>query len=170
MMIIENTTNELTISLSITTVPTRNNLMEEFDFEKNCQDIISNVVKIIEEFGYVVLEKDRSPYSNSLYFIFCFKNEYDDTEVKLIVELRLSDHELPTWDKDKNKQDARNRQLQFVRNYANDNRELNKNLSDTDEIDVDQLYIKYENEFYTTEEDVYKKVRNDLRKFTNKHK
>lgn len=171
MLFIEEINDELTISLEIITISENCNINEEFNFEDNYKNIISNVVSIIKEFGYEVLEKERSPYSDSLYFIFCFKNEYNDTEVKLVIELRLSDHELPKWDNDKSKRDAKNRQLNFVKGYVHNNKELlNKNLKDDEEIPVDQIYIKYENEFYSTLDDVYQKVREKLQAFTNKHK
>lgn len=170
MLIIEEISDELNISLEIIATTKDYNIHEEFDFEENYEDIIQNIVTIIEEFGYEVLEKERSPLSNSLYFIFCFKNEYNDTKVNLIVELRLSDHDLPIWSKDKGKQDAKNRQLNFVKGYAQANKELNKTLKPGEEISVDQIYVKYENEFYSTLEDVYKKVREKLQTFTNKHK
>lgn len=170
MLFIEEVSNKLTISLEIIAVSEDCYMNEEFNFEKSYNNIINKVVGIIKEFGYIVLDKNKSPYSDSLYFLFCSDNEFDCTEVSLIIDLRLSNHELPKWDNDKSNKDAKDRQLNFVKGYAHDNKWLNKNLKDNEEISVEQIYVKYENEFYSTLDDVYKKVREKLQAFTSKHK
>lgn len=173
--------DELDISLDIVIVSddiTANDLQkyqyidETIDIatDAECDKILDDIVKIIKSFGYYIVKRDRSNQSNSLYFVFCKENEFDKEEVNLFVALRVSDHDLPQWEKDKGKQDAKDRQLHTYQGIVNDFKWLNKNLKDDEEIPVEQIYIKYENEFYSEWQDVYDKIRKKLEAFTNKHK
>ena len=170
--------DELDISLDIVIVSDYNvieNLQyidETIDIttKAECDEIINNITKIIEDYGYYIVDNDISNQSNSLYFMFCKDDEFNKEEVALFITLRVSDHELPQWKKDKNKQIAKDRQLHRSQVIAHNNRWMNKNLKDDEEIPVEQIYIKYENEFYSEWQDVYDKIRKKLEAFANKHK
>lgn len=136
----------------------------------NCERISNNIIDIICSFGYFVMDSYRSDRSSSLYFRFCNKNEFDTEEVTLVIGLRVADHELNLWGSNTSIQDAKNRQLTHLKNFAHDNKWINTKLRDDEEIPVEQLYIKYENEFYTSEEDVYNKIKEKLKTFKNRHK
>lgn len=136
----------------------------------NCEKISNNIIDIICSFGYYVIDNYESDRSSSLYFRFCNNDEFNAEEVTLIIGLRVADHELNLWNVDNSIQDARNRQLDNLKGFAHDNRWINTKLKDDEEIPVEQIYIKYENEFYTSEEDVYNKIRQKLKTFKNKHK
>ena len=177
--------DELTIKLDIVIVSDDYNTTEDnlkhyslvkedanLGTEEECKEIIGNITHIIEEFGYTVLNETKSNKdgSNSLYFTFCKEDEFNTEEVTLIIRLRVSDHDLPMWSGDKRKQDAKNRQINNLKDYANNNKWLNSKLKDNDEIGVDFIYVRYENAVYTEWEDVYKKIRQKLQSFSNKHK
>lgn len=140
--------------------------------EAECKEIIDNITHIIEEFGYTVLNETKSNKdgSNSLYFTFCKEDEFNTEEVTLIIRLRVSDHNLPMWSDDKRKQDAKNRQINNLKDYVNNNKWLNSKLKDNEEIGVDFIYVRYENAVYTEWEDVYRKIRQKLQSFSNKHR
>lgn len=161
--------NNLLISLDIITIVTT--YTENFNITNdNWEQIADDISNIICSFGYYVVEKYKSDRSSSLYFRFCNDDELNDTEVTLIIGLRVSDHILPLWDSDKSIKDAEQRQLNKLKSFAHNNKWLNKNLSDEEEIPVEQVYLKYENEFYTSEEDVYNKIRQKIETFTNKRR
>lgn len=161
--------DKLTISLDIITVCDFVTMDEDINVSENEETIISDIVKIIKSFGYYVTTSYKSNGSNSLYFTFCKETEFDTQQVTLIIRLRVSDHELPLWKSDKSVQDAKNRQLNNLKQYAHNNKWLNTTLSDSEEIPVEYIYIKYENEFYVTEEDVYKKVQQKIAQFDTQH-
>lgn len=146
------------------------NMLETINLESDFDKIKKDVSKIIMSFGYTELEKADISDHGSMYFIFCKKSEYDTDEVTLITKMRVSDHKLPLRDGDKTQQDAINRQIRNFQQYANDYRELNKNLMDSEEITATCIYVKYENEFYTELEDLYSKIRRKLQAFASKHK
>ena len=143
---------------------------EEFVSEKDYNEIVRNVIGIIEDFGYTELKDIKSPKSDSIYFIFCDDEELTNEEVNLIVCLRVSDHKLSSWGSDRTKQDAKNRQLKTLQQFADENRFLNKHISDNEHIPIYYIYVKYENEFYTELEDLYSQIRKKLQEFTNKNK
>lgn len=171
MVIIEETeTDCLFICLDIFGID--NVVNESIDFENNAENIITNIIGIINEFGYTeLMNKPKSNQSNSksLYFTFCDENEFNTEEVELIVRMRVSDHNLPRWKNNKNEQDAINRQLNDLKAFAHDNKFLNKNLNVEEEIPVEYIYVKYENKWYSNIEEVYDKVRKKLQDFKNKH-
>ena len=84
--------------------------------------------------------------------------------------MRVSDHNLSKWNDKETEQDAKNRQLNHLKNQTKDYYILNKHLMDKDTIPVEYIYVKYENEWYSNVEEVYTKIRQKLRDFQNKHK
>lgn len=162
--------DKLTISLDIITVCDSVTMDENINVSENEEIIISNIVRIIKSFGYYTMTSYKSEDSNSLYFTFCKESEFDTQQVTLIIGLRVSDHELPLWNSDKSVQDAKNRQLDRLTQYAHKNKWLNKTLPNSEDISTEYIYIKYENEFYATEEDVYKKIRQKIAQFVKQHK
>lgn len=170
MLVLEITEpNKLIISLDI--IETFNYYAETVNINSNnWEEISNNIIDIICGFGYYVIDSYESDRSSSLYFRFCNENEFNSEEVTLIIGLRVADHELNLWNTDKSIQDAQNRQLNNLKGFAHDNRWINTKLKDNEEIPVKQIYIKYENEFYTSEEDVYNKIKEKLKTFKNKHK
>lgn len=149
-----------------------NTITESIDFENNTENIIANITSIINEFGYTeLMNKPKSNKSNSksLYFTFCDENEFSSEEVELIISMRVSDHNLPKWDDEETNQNAKDRQLNYIKNRTKDYYILNKHLTDKDTIPVEYIYVKYENEWYSDTEEVYDKVRKKLQDFKYKH-
>ena len=174
MIIIEEFESDcLQISLDIVLVTKDNELSEAINVKDNVNEIVKNITNIINDFGYEELEPGRpssNSYSNSLYFTFCDKEDYDLEEVELIIGMRVSDHDLPKWDNDRTSQDTKNRQLDYLSNFTKNYYMLNKHLKNGDTIPVDYIYVKYENEFYSDLDDLYNKVKEKLQAFKNKHK
>ena len=83
--------------------------------------------------------------------------------------MRVSDHNLPKWDDEETNQNAKDRQLNYIKNRTKDYYILNKHLTDKDTIPVEYIYVKYENEWYSDTEEVYDKVRKKLQDFKYKH-
>ena len=163
--------DNLNIYLEIFMLPDHDmDMLETINPESDFDKIKKDVSEIIMSFGYTELEKADISKHGSMYFIFCKKNEYDTNEVTLITKMRVSDHILPLRDDDKTQQDAINRQIRNFQLYANDNKWLNKNFGDSDEMPATCIYVKYENAFYTELEDLYSKIRKRLEVFANKHK
>lgn len=146
------------------------NVSENIDSDTDYKKLLNSIIQIIEEFGYTVVNSSKSNQSNSLYFTFCRDDEFNAEEVTLIVGLRVSDHNLPLWNSDKSIHDAENRQLHKLQQFAHDNKFLNNNLLDDEEIPVEYMYVKFENKFYVTLDDVLNKVRQKMQKFIKKHK
>lgn len=170
MIVIEELESDcLQIRLDIIIVTNNDELRETVNAKDNAQEIIDNVTEIIEEFGYIELEPGYPSNSGSLYFTFCDADKYDSEEVELIIGMRVSDHKLPKWNNE-TEQDAKDRQLNFLRNATRDYYILNKHLDNSEIIPVDYIYVKYENEYYSDIEEVYAKIRQKLREFQNKHK
>ena len=160
--------DELEISLEVIVV--EDTITETVDVNSEFSRIKQDITGIINSFGYTELENVKKSDSGSLYFTFCNEEDFNKEEVTLVIRMRVSDHKLPLWDDDKTEQDAKNRQKQNLQNYANANKVLNKNYGKEDEFPVDYVYVKYENEFYTDLDDVYRKIRYKLARFKNKHK
>lgn len=170
MIIIEEVNSDnLQISLDIVIVSDNSELTEDIDIENNVQTIINNITDIIIDFGYEELEPPYTSNSGSMYFTFCNKSDYDSEAVELIVGMRVSDHDLPKWNDSETKQDAKNKQLNYLKNRTKDYYILNKNLTDKDTIPVEYIYVKYENEWYSDIDELYDKVRQTLSNFKNKH-
>lgn len=173
MIIMEETGDCLQISLDIIVVTDDLELNETITVKDNAEEIITNITNIITDFGYIDITdnpKSNKPNSNSLYFTFCDENEFNSEEVQLIVRMRVSDHDVPRWRNDESEQDAKVRQLNKLKAFAHNNRFINKNLKADEEIPVEYIYVKYENEYYSNIEEVYAKIRQKLRDFQNKHK
>lgn len=169
ILIEELDTDILQISLDIVIVVDDVELNETIDVENNVQDIIDNITNIIIDFGYEELEPGKPSDSKSMYFTFCDKDNYDSEEVELIIGMRVSDHDLPKWNDRETKQDAKDKQLNYLKNRTKDYYILNKNLTDKDTIPVEYIYVKYENEWYSDIDELYDKVRQTLSDFKNKH-
>lgn len=170
MIVIEELDNDtLQISLDIMIVVDNIELNETIDVENNVQDIIDNITNIITDFGYEELEPGKPSDSKSMYFTFCDKDDYDSEEIELIISMRVSDHNLPKWDDEETNQNAKDRQLNYIKNRTKDYYILNKHLTDKDTIPVEYIYVKYENEWYSDTEEVYDKVRKKLQDFKYKH-
>jgi len=165
--------NCLQISLDIIMITDELELNETISIKDNAEEIISNITNIITNFGYIDMTdnpKSNKPNSNSLYFTFCNENEFNSEEVQLIVRMRVSDHDVPRWRSDESERDAKIRQLNKLKSFAHNYRFMNKNLKTDEEIPVEYIYVKYENEYYSDIEEVYAKIRQKLRDFQNKHK
>ena len=158
------------LKISIEVIVVEDKLTETIDVNSEFSKIKQDVTGIINSFGYTELEDVKKSDSGSLYFTFCDEEDFNKEEVTLVIRMRVSDHTLPLWDDDKTEQDAKNRQKQNLQNYANSHKVLNKNYGNKDNFPVDFIYVKYENEFYNDLEDVYKKIRQKLAQFRNKHK
>lgn len=170
MILVEEVNPEwLQISLDIVIVTDNIELTENIDIENNVQTIINNITDIIIDFGYEKLEPPYTSNSGSMYFTFCDKNSYDLEEVELIIGMRVSDHNLSKWNDNETEQDAKNRQLNHLKNQTKDYYILNNHLTDKDTISVEYIYVKYENEWYSDVEEIYDKVRKKLQNFKNKH-
>lgn len=172
MIIIEEIESDC-LPLLIDIVIVDNTINETIDVKHNTDNIVSTIINIIGEFGYTEImgnPKSNKPNSNSLYFTFCNENKFNSEEVELIIRMRVSDHDLPRWKTDKTGQDAKVRQLNDLKAFAHNNRFINKNLKADEEIPVEYIYVKYENEYYSDIEEVYAKIRQKLREFQNKHK
>lgn len=149
-------------------LPEDKDVYESIDMDSEAKTIINDIKDIIEDFGYMEADPPYQSKANSLYFTFLDTDQFLDQEVNLIIRMRVSDHKVPLWDCDRTEQDAKNRQLGYLKAFAHSLKDFNKNICGTDEeIPVDYLYIEYENEFYTEPDDVYKKIRRRLAEFRN---
>ena len=94
---------------------------------------ISLVAKRIKAGGYELLEPPKhTPYSksNSWYLVLCNKKDHEELTVKLILNVRISDHRSSRykkgdkeWDRFKAREDHYNRELEnyrFLNEYAPD--------------------------------------------------
>ena len=170
MIIVEEINPEcLQIALDIIIVTNDNTIKEAINVKDSATDIIKNMTDIITDFGYEQLETPHTSDSGSMYFTFCDKSSYDLDEVKLIIGMRVSDHDLPKWKDNETKQDAKDRQLNYLKDKIKDYYILNKNLTDKDTIPVEYIYVKYENKWYSNIEELYNKVKQKLSDFKNKH-
>lgn len=138
------------------------------DITDEYDEVVAELIRIVESFGYVELEKHKSNQSNSIYITFCRESEYERQEVTLIARLRVSDHDLPRWKKDTSPHDAESRMMNDARGFVQDNSFLNTRPNGLDTIEYEPIIVKYENEFYTTYNDVFKKVQDKISKFHNK--
>ena len=138
------------------------------DITDEYDEVVAELIRIVESFGYVELEKHKSNQSNSIYITFCRESEYERQEVTLVARLRVSDHDLPRWKKDTSQHDAESRLMNDARGFVQDNSFLNTRQNGLDTIKYEPIIVKYENEFYTTYNDVFKKVQDKISKFRNK--
>lgn len=135
------------------------------------EEIISAVHGVLHGQGFTLLDHHKSNQSNSLYFIFCRETEIEVEQVTLVIGMRVSDHDLPKWGGENTDKEARNRMVHKLQEFANENKELlNESLSDDDFIDTLMLYVKYENEFYSTYGDMLNKIRQKIKDFKRKIK
>ena len=167
--------DELAVTASEETynLPIANKQIAE-DIAIDYEEFVDAVTSILHSFGFYEMDHHKSDSSNSLYFYFCRETEFDVEEVNLIIGMRVSDHNPPMWRDDKSKKDAEGRFRDHVQRFADDNISLNKSLSNDPErvdesIPVATVYVKYENQFYSVYEDVFKKIREKLKKFKKDH-
>lgn len=133
------------------------------------EEIISAVHGILHGQGFTMLDHHKSNQSNSLYFVFCRESELEVEKIELIIGLSVSDHDLPRWTNDKSDKDARIRIENKLQEFADDNQELfNPNLPDDEVITTEMMFIKYENEFYSTYYDALNKIRQKVKDFKRK--
>lgn len=163
--------DELAVTASEETynLPIANKQIAE-DIAIDYQQIVDAVTSILHAFGFYEMSHHKSDDSNSLYFYFCRETEFDIEEVNLIIGMRVSDHDPPMWRSDKSKNAAEGRFRDHIQRFADDHRYLNNSLSSDPErvdesIPVAPVYVKYENKFYNVYEDVFRKIREKLRKF-----
>lgn len=133
--------DNLTISVDIYFSQDCRDFCESIDIDANYDEIVDEIKRIITSFGYTLMEKEDRSDANSLYFTFCDESDFMKAEVDLIVRMRVSGHTLPLWPRDKSERDARKRQKLYLQKYADENRFVNKNLKDDEQISVDFIYM-----------------------------
>ena len=107
---------------------------------------VKTVLDKIEELGFQELDTDKSNGSDSLYLYFARKTEFDEQKIKVIFTMRVSNHDLPLWERDKSKSKAEARQKSFNEHVADDYRWIN-NDPDSD-IEVISSYVKFDGTDY----------------------
>ncbi len=143
---------------------------ETIDVDKDHESILSDIVDILKEYGFTELSRTKSPSSTSLYVTFCDNGRFDSRTVNLVIRIRVADHFLIKHDDDRTYQDAKNRQKRDLQNYANDFKfDLNKEMETDVDMPVDMLYVKYNNAWYFTLDDLYDKIRDKLNRFIHKN-
>lgn len=142
------------------------------NIETEYDEIVDAIDGILFGQGFTMVEHHKSNQddSNSMYFIFCRETEYEIEQVELLVGLRVSDHDLRHWQGDKSDAEAKNRMRKKLQEYADDVKDvLNPNLSEDENIDTAMIFVKYENEFYSTYGDMLRKVKDKIRDFKRKY-
>ena len=142
------------------------------NIETEYDEIVYAVDGILFGQGFTMVEHHKSNQddSNSMYFIFCRETEYEVERVELLVGLRVSDHDLRHWQGDKSDTEAKFRMEKKLQEYANSVQDvLNPSLPDDENIDTAMIFVKYENEFYSTYGDMLRKVKDKIKEFKRKY-
>lgn len=80
------------------------------EIEQQFHEFIRNTLSIFRMYGLKELEFGKSPRSDSMYYIAVYKNQMEEKHVKVVFDLRISDHSVPMFKKDKTQNDADKRQ------------------------------------------------------------
>lgn len=72
-----------------------NNMNESVDMISEAEELIINITNILEDFGYIEIEKTKQSDSGTLYFTFCSEEDFNNEKVNLIIRMRVADHKLP---------------------------------------------------------------------------
>jgi hypothetical protein len=83
----------------------------EREIDSDFYAFVSSILSTAHSCGFMDLNVDKSPYSDSLYFALCHDSDFTHSVAEFIFYLRLSDHPLPVRSKDRNIHDARARML-----------------------------------------------------------
>lgn len=141
------------------------------DIECDYDEIVSMVDGVLYGQGFQMIDNYKSNQSNSMYFIFCRETEYEVEQVTLIVGLRVSDHELRHWQGDASDRESKERMRKKIQEFADEYKSLlNDSLDDDEHIDTAMVFVKYENEFYSTYGDMLNKIRQKIKDFKRKIK
>lgn len=141
----------------------------EKDIEEEFYDFVRTILGKIESYGFYELDSAKSPYSDSLYFTFCYESEHRVTKVNTVFYLRVSDHDLPDWGKDISQKDLKKKHhtknaLDAEKRY----RTLNVSLPDDQKLNVVDSYVRYDGKisvfFDVVMDDVDRRLRYLLRK------
>lgn len=138
---------------------------ERHEVSDSFKTYMQSVVNVIESEGFTEIRRKRSTRMNgrsqTSYYMFCYENDFYVQKVRVIFNMRISNHELRMWSTDTSQEDANRRQEAYFREKAQDY----KWLSDSsDPIDLVPVYITYEGDYIEKYNEILRDVRRRLQR------
>ena len=155
------------IEASFNPIMSQSEIDQEIDamIEDNYMSFMYDVACKLVSLGFEILEGpnfSNRPGSKSCYFVVCNKHDYDELTVKLIMNIRISDHRLhkrPGENRNKNRFQARNA---YYQRELESYRELN--ADDPDSMDYGLMEIIIGNHTFRTHREAMNYIVNCIKK------
>ena len=165
------------ITVKILNNQTGNYTKVEREIDADFYAFVSSIISTAHSCGYVDLDVNKSPYSDSLYFELCHDSDFVHSLVEFIFYLRVSDHTLPVRSKDRNLADAKARRYSAYESESKQYNWINKAYENVEYSDDDPTpftivddYVEYEGNRYDSYNEIISDVRKKLEKLKKKYK
>lgn len=149
----------------------------EREIDEDFYAFVSAILSTMHSCGFVDLDSNKSPYSESLYFTLCHDSEFVNASAEVLFYLRISAHELPVHSKDIDLDGAKARKLKLdeddSKRHTWINNEFGKRSYSKDDptpFSIVEEYVKYEGNCYTNFTDIISLVRKRMEKIVKRNK